>query len=128
MTVSLNLFLWIAQIGLAGLFGFAGVIKTIRPIPDLAKMLVWPGDVPAWLVRFIGVAEFAGALGIVLPQLAGILPWLTPLAALGFVAVQVIAIGFHAVRGELKMALPINLLLLALSAFVVWGRWDLFVA
>jgi hypothetical protein len=126
--MSLNLFLWIAQIALAGVFGFAGVIKTFRPIPDLAKMLVWPGEIPVWLTRFIGVAELAGAIGIIVPLFAGILPWLTPLAALGFVAVQVIAIGFHAMRGELKMALPINLVLLALSAFVLWGRWELFTA
>lgn len=47
---------------------------------------------------------------------------MTPLAALGFVLVQLLAIPFHAVRGELAMALPINLVLLGLSLFVLWGR------
>ena len=118
-----SIFLWMAQILLALVFGYAGLIKTFLPIPELAAMLLWPGDTPFWLVRFIGVAEFAGALGVVLPSLTRILPGLTPLAALGFVLVQLLAIPFHAVRGELAMALPINLVLLGVSLFVLWGRW-----
>ena len=115
--------LWIAQILLAVLFGYAGVIKSLLPIPDLAAMLLWPGDLPFWFVRFIGVVEFAGALGMILPAATGILPGLTPLAALGFVVIQCLAIPFHAFRGELAIALPINLVLLLLSLFVLWGRW-----
>lgn len=60
--------------------------------------------------------------GILLPALTRILPRLTPLAALGFVTIQVLAIGFHAVRSELGMAMPLNLVLLGLSLFVLWGR------
>ena len=106
--------LWIVQILLAILFGYAGVIKSLLPIPDLAAMLLWPGDLPFWFVRFIGV---------VLPAATRMLPGLTPLAALGFVVIQCLAIPFHAFRGELAMALPINLVLLLLSLFVLWGRW-----
>jgi DoxX-like family len=117
-----NFSLWTAQILLAVLFGYAGVIKSLLPIPDLAAMLFWPGDLPVWLVRFIGAVEFAGALGMILPAATRILPGLTPLAALGFVVIQCLAIPFHAMRGELAMALPINLVLLLLSVFVLWGR------
>ncbi|MEO7224240.1 MAG: DoxX family protein, partial [Devosia sp.] len=63
--------------------------------------------------------------GLILPLLTGILAWLTPLAALALVVVQVLAIGFHLMRKEPQI-LPANLVLLALAAFVVWGRLGLF--
>ena len=66
--------------------------------------------------------ELAGALGMILPAATRILPWLTPLAALGFAVIQVLAIGTHALLGETAQTLPINLVLLALSLFVAWGR------
>lgn len=115
--------LWVVQALLALAFGLAGVMKLFLPIPDLAAMLKWPGDVPVGLVRFIGTAELAGGLGMLLPALTRIRPGLTPLAALGFIIIQLLAIPFHASRGELAMALPLNLILLALSCFVLWGRW-----
>ena len=58
--------------------------------------------------------------------LTGILPWLTPLAAIGLSLIQVLAIGFHARRNETAKSLPMNLVLLALSLFVLWGRLSLF--
>src|ERR1044071_6922909 len=100
---TLNFWLWAAQVVLAILFGMAGVMKTFRPIPDLAKMMKWPGDVPPALTRFVGIVEILGPLGLVLPMLTGILPWLTPLAAIGLAIIQVLAIGFHAQRGETRM-------------------------
>jgi hypothetical protein len=126
MFTTLEFWVWAATALLFVLYGMAGVMKTFRPIPDLAKMMVWPGDVPVWVVRLIGVAEIAGPLGLVLPALTGILPWLTPLAALGLAVIQVLAIGFHARRRETAKTLPMNLVLLALSLFVLWGRWSLF--
>ena len=122
----LNIVLWILQAALAGLFGYAGYLKLTKSPDDLAKMWAWANEVPAGLTRLIGVAEIAGAVGIVLPQLTGILPWLTPLAALGFLAIQIIAIAFHGVRGEMRQTVWLNLILLAASAFVIWGRWGLF--
>jgi uncharacterized membrane protein YphA (DoxX/SURF4 family) len=126
MFSTLNFWLWAAQVVLAVMYGVAGVMKTFLPIPDLARMIRWPGDVPAPLVRFIGVVEILGPLGLILPMLTGIAVWLTPLAAIGLTIIQLLAIPFHARRGETKMTLPINLLLLGLSAFVVWGRFPLF--
>lgn len=115
--------LWGAQIILAVLFGAAGVMKLFQPIEALGAMMAWVNVTPQWLVRFIGFAELAGALGMILPSATRILPFLTPLAALGFVVIQVLAIGVHASLGETAGSLPINLVLLALSAFVAWGRW-----
>jgi uncharacterized membrane protein YphA (DoxX/SURF4 family) len=120
---AITISLWVAQVLLALLFGMAGVMKTFMPVPALiANGINYAADLPLWLLRFIGVAELSGAVGVVLPALTRIKPRLTPLAALGFVTIQVLAIGFHAKRSELSMALPLNLVLLSLSLFVWWGR------
>ncbi len=120
--------LWAAQILLACLYGAAGMMKSTQPIPVLAKAIVWPGDVPPAIVRFIGTAEALAAIGMIAPILTGIMPWLTPLAALCLSAIPILAIGFHAVRGETKKTLAMNLVFLALSGFVAWGLWPLFTA
>jgi uncharacterized membrane protein YphA (DoxX/SURF4 family) len=119
----LNIALWIAQLLLAAVFGLAGFLKLTQPIAALAHMMRWPGDVPWELVRFIGTAELLGAVGIILPAATRVLPRLTPLAALGFVAIQVLAIPFHISRGEAAMALPLNIPLLGLAVFAAWGRY-----
>ena len=126
MFTTLEFWVWVATALLFVLYGIAGTMKTFFPIPRLATMLGWPGDLPVWVVRLVGIAEIAGPLGLVLPVLTGILPWLTPLAALGLAIIQVLAIGFHARRHESAKTLPLNLALLALSLFVLWGRWSLF--
>lgn len=118
---SLDFWLWAIAGLLAALYVMIGVMKTTRPIPALAGMMKWPGDYPR-LVRFVGASELAGALGLVLPLATGILAFLTPVAAICLALVQVLAIGFHAVRGETKQTLGMNLVLLALAAFVAWGR------
>jgi hypothetical protein len=118
--------LWAAQILLFLLYGAVGVMKTTQPIPALAKMIVWPGDVPPAFVRFVGISEALAALGMLLPVATGVLPWLTPLAAICLSIIQVLAIGFHATRGETSKTLPLNLAFLALSVFVAWGLWPLF--
>lgn len=116
--------LWVAQILLALAYGMAGFMKVSQPIDALAAAgMGFVLTSPELLVRFIGVAELAGAIGMILPAATRILPWLTPLAAAGFSIIQVLAIGVHASAGETAQTLPINLILLALSLFVLWGRW-----
>jgi putative oxidoreductase len=73
------------------------------------------------LLRFIGVAELAGGLGLILPAATRIRPMLTPLAALGLATIMTLAFVFHIQRGEWD-ALPVNAVLGALAAFVAWGR------
>lgn len=118
----LNLALWSTQILLAAMFGMAGCMKLSQPITQLSAMLPWTAQVPEGLVRFIGTAEIAGAVGLILPAATRILPVLTPLAASGLVLVMVLASGFHVSRGE-TMNLPINVVLGALATFVAWGRF-----
>lgn len=117
-----NTGLWVAQGLLAAVYAMAGFMKLTQPIEALvASGMTYAGDYPEMLTRFIGTMELLGAIGIILPAATRILPGLTPLAALGFSVIQVLAMGVHISRGEV-MVLPMNLLLLALSLFVLWGR------
>ncbi len=113
--------IWLAQIILAVLFCMAGVTKLSMPISDLFAMMPWTGQVSPAFVRFIGLIDLAGGVGILFPALLRIRPSLTVAAALGCVVLQGLAFGFHAVRGEFAV-LPLNVVLFALSAFVLWGR------
>ena len=117
-----NIGLWIAQIVLAAVYVMAGFMKLSQPIDALvASGMTYAGDYPELLTRFIGTVEVLGAIGIILPAATRIMPKLTPLAALGFSVIQILAIGLHSTRGEFQV-LPVNLVLLALSLFVLWGR------
>lgn len=117
-----NMGLWVAQAVLAAVYAMAGFMKISQPIDALvASGMGYAGDYPEILTRFIGSAELLGAFGIILPALLRIMPVLTPLAALGFSIIQVLAFALHFSRGEFGI-LPVNLVLLALSLFVLWGR------
>jgi len=116
--------LWAAQILLALVYLAAGSAKLSQPIDALAAMgMTFVLSFPEIIVRLIGLAEVLGALGLILPTLTRILPRLTPLAAAGLTVLQVGAIFTHISIGELA-SLPLNAVLLALAAFVAWGRWS----
>ncbi|PYQ93390.1 MAG: hypothetical protein DMF97_20035 [Acidobacteria bacterium] len=117
----LRLSLWIAQVILAVWFGMAGVFHAAVPIATLAPMAPWTADVPPALVRFIGVVELAGAVGVVLPAVSRILPVLTAPAAAGLALIMALAIPFHVSRGETREA-PMLMAFAALGVFVAWGR------
>lgn len=117
-----NIGLWVVQVALAIIYVMAGFMKLAQPIDVLvASGMSYAGDYPELLTRFIGTVEVLGAAGIILPALTRVMPQLTPLAALGFSAIQVLAMLLHASRGEFAI-LPVNLVLLALSLLVLWGR------
>ncbi|RVT82930.1 DoxX family protein [Inhella crocodyli] len=112
--------LWLAQGGLAFFLLWGAYMKLGMPLDEAAKMAPWVAAHPG-LARFTGVVDLLGGLGIVLPALLRIWPVLSVWAAAGITALQVLAMGFHIVRGE-AMVLPMNLVLLALAVFVLWGR------
>jgi uncharacterized membrane protein YphA (DoxX/SURF4 family) len=119
----LNVALWTAQVILIGVFGMTGVMKTFVPISELAQSIAWTGDVPVAMVRFIGICEIAGVLGLILPPVMKALPgYLTPAAAIGLMLVMLSAMGFHTVREEMG-PLPLNLVLGSIAAFLAWGRF-----
>ena len=113
----LNTGLWIVQALLAALFLFAGVMKLVLPIEAMAG----PVDLPGPFLRFIGVAETLGALGLILPGLFKVRPVLTPLAAAGLVVIMAGATVITAMGGQIAPALvPLTVGLLASS--VAYGR------
>ncbi len=118
-----SIVIWCAQILLALIFGMFGAVKLTMPISDLTETMRFVAASPAWLPRLIGAIEIIGALAVILPTATKILPWLTPLAAIGFATIQVLAIIVHANLGETSSTIQINSILLALSLFVFWGRW-----
>ena len=112
--------LWIVQGLLVLVFLFAGGVKLVLPLEVLTKQMPLPG----LFVRFIGVAEVLGAIGLLLPGLLRIRPGLTPLAAAGLVIIMIGATTLTLVGGDLAPAL-IPLVVGLLSAFVAYGRWRL---
>ena len=114
----MNVALWIVQALLAALFLFAGVMKLVMPLDQMQGPVALPG----WFLRFIGVAETLGAIGLVLPWLLRVRPVLTPLAAAGLVVIMIGAVGIGLMAGDPKTA-AIPLVVGALAAFVTYGRW-----
>lgn len=114
----ISVLLWIVQGVLAALFLFAGGTKLVMPIAEMTKQIALPG----WFLRFIGVAEIAGALGLVLPGVFRIRPRLTPLAAAGLVVVMIGATSITLVTGGAAMAI-FPMFVGVLCASVVYGRW-----
>lgn len=119
----LRLGLWIVQLLLAMFFCMAGVTHGIKPLDEAAKMATWIPSVPPALVRFIGYAELAGALGLVVPAATRIMPVLTPWAAVGLATIMLLAVPFHIMRGETNV-IGLHIVVAALAAFVAWGRFN----
>jgi DoxX-like family len=118
---ALNIVLWSVQGFLALFFLAAGIPKIFgRGIEK------WTGfsDLPRSQVVFIGFAEVLGAAGLVLPMATGVLPWLTPLAALGLAIIVLMATGFH-VRADERLNAVETGLWATIAAAIAIGRWDL---
>ena len=121
---TLSIVLWIVQVLLALLFIWAGGFKLVASLEQLAGP---PGSVvlPIAFLRFIGVAEFLGGVGLILPALLRIRPILTPLAAAGLVIIMIGAVGItFAGGGSIGMAL-IPAVTGLLAGSVAYGRWRL---
>ncbi len=114
--------LWVVQGLLAVAFLGAGATKLSQPKEKLAKNMTWVEDFSQGKVRLISTLEIVGALGLVLPALTGVLPWLTPLAALGLALLMAGAVYTHLRRKEGPAVVPPAVLLL-LAALVAVGRF-----
>ena len=115
----MNIALWIAQALLAAIFLFAGGVKLVIPIEEMTKQM--PIPLPGWFLRFTGIVEVLGAIGVILPWLLRIRPALTPLAATGLVIVMIGATVYTLAAGDFASA-PIPLMVGILAAFVAYGR------
>ena len=117
MTKTSNVLLWIVQGLLAALFLFAGGTKLVLPIEAMAG----PVDLPGWFLRFIGVCEVLGALGLVLPGVFRIRQGLTPLAAAGLVIIMIGATVITVMGGQVGPAL-VPCTVGVLAGAVAYGR------
>jgi len=110
---------WIIAGLLAAFYLYSGAVKVVRSPEKLKPMMDWVDTMPLPTVRAIGVIEVLGALGLLLPPLTGIAPWLATIAAAGLVLVQIGATFLHLTRGEARQ-IGMNLALLLLAAVLVW--------
>jgi uncharacterized membrane protein YphA (DoxX/SURF4 family) len=117
----MNTIVWIIQGILALIFAMAGIMKTTQPKDKLVKSLPWVNDYSLPTVRFIGVSELLGAIGIIVPQVTGIFPILSPVAAIGLAVIMILAASHHIRKSEYKEVL-INTTLFVLSAIVAYFR------
>jgi len=117
MNKKTNALLWTIQALLAALFLFAGIMKLVMPIEALTAQSPFSGT----FIRFIGIAETLGGLGLILPGLTRIQPRLTPLAASGLVIIMIGATVTSVAQGPVALA-AIPFIVGALCAFVAYGR------
>ena len=116
----MNILLWIIQVLLALLFLFGGGVKLIMPIEEMVKQ----SGMSALFLRFIGVCEVLGGLGLVLPGLLRIKTFLTPLAAAGLAIIMIGAVVITLAAGLVAPAL-FPFVTAVLLAFIAYGRWRL---
>lgn len=117
----MNIALWIAQIFLAVMMLLLGAMKTFMPVEKLSK-LSWTTRSTEARLRFVGSSELLIGLGLILPQLTGIMPWLTSLAALCLCMIMMLAIAEH-VKHKEKNEIGKNFIIMFLAAFVAIGRF-----
>jgi uncharacterized membrane protein YphA (DoxX/SURF4 family) len=119
----MNIVLWVLQGALAAVFLNAGLMKIAKPKEELVAPLgEWVNSFSARGVKLLGLVEVLGAVGLVVPPLAGVAPVLTPTAAGGIVVLMVGAIAAHARESE-GAKIAMNVVLGVLAAVVVWGRF-----
>jgi uncharacterized membrane protein YphA (DoxX/SURF4 family) len=117
--MGMNIFLWVLQVLLALAFFAHGCLFLFPPASMVELM---NASVPRGFQIFLGVAEVLAAVGLTLPGVARIQPWLISWAAAGVMIVMISATIFHMMRGEVSSALT-TLVLLAMATYVAYMRW-----
>ena len=125
---AMHVTLWIFQILWGIFYAFTGFGKILCINSAVWNMMLprvlWFSAVPQPLFVFIGVVEFLGGVGLILPAMTGVKPKLTMWAAIGLTLVMLFAAAFHIARGEFHFFVPTNLVLGAGTAFIGYGRWS----
>ena len=117
-----NVALWIAQAILSIIFLWGGYMKLFAPVEKLNAMWPWTGQIPKLLLKFTGIVDALGGIGLILPGLLRIKPKLTALAALGIIVLMALAIAFHLSRGE-GSVIGANIVFAIIAGFIAWGRF-----
>jgi uncharacterized membrane protein YphA (DoxX/SURF4 family) len=115
----MNILLWVLQVFLALAFFAHGCLLLFPPAAIVDQM---NASLPRWFQLFLGVAEVLAAVGLTLPGLTRIQPWLVSAAAAGVMIVMISATIFHTMRGEVSSAVT-TIVLLVMATFVAYVRW-----
>ncbi len=118
----MNIVLWVLQGVLGAAFIAAGLMKATQPKEKLPAAMTWTQRYGAGTIKFIGVMELLGGLGLILPWATGIAPVLTPIAAVGLLVVMLLAAVDH-VRAKEYSVLPVNLVLGGIALVIAIGRF-----
>lgn len=109
---------WVLQFLLALSLTYGGMMKLITPIDQLAQMWPWVSQVPIFMVWGTAILDLFGAVGIILPNLLNIKPYLSRWAAFGILGLMLSAIVFHLVRGEVEV-LGFNIFMMVLTLILL---------
>ncbi|MFY1573562.1 DoxX family protein [Verrucosispora sp. WMMD703] len=122
----MNLALWIAAGLLAAVALAGGISKTFVPKEKLAAHSggEWTGHASVGFVKTLGVLELLAAVGLILPAVLDIAPFMVPVTAVCWILLMVGAMITHARFGQPKLVM-LNLVYLLLAAFIAWGRFVL---
>jgi uncharacterized membrane protein YphA (DoxX/SURF4 family) len=115
----MNIVLWILQSLLALVFLAHGLMMVFPPEAVAAQM---NAAMPRWFQLFVGISELLAAVGLTLPAITRIQPWLVSAASVGLMIVMISATVFHLQRGEISSAI-VTIVLLAMSTYVAYMRW-----
>jgi len=115
----MNALLWVLQVVLAVAFLAHGLLFLFPPAAMVEQM---NAAIPRAFQLFLGVAEVLAAVGLTLPGVTRVYPWLVPCAAAGIMIVMISATMFHIMRGEVSSAI-ITAVLLLLATSVAYMRW-----
>lgn len=110
---------WIVAGLLALFYAWTGLTKLTRSKAQLRPMMKWVERVPLAAVRSVGTLEVLAAIGLIVPPLTGIEPWLAFAAAIGLILLQLGAIVTHLTSKDDRQ-ITINLVVIAITAVVVW--------
>lgn len=116
----MNIFLWVLQVLLAAAFAAHGWLF-LSPPPELLEMM--NEMLPTWFRLFLGVVEVLAAVGLTLPGITRIMPWLISVTAVGLMIVMASASVLHTTRGEISSAVTTAVLFIVI-AFVAYMRWQ----
>jgi DoxX-like family len=118
-----EVFLWVLQVLLALVFlgiGYSHALSFDRMAAQ--PRTIWMLAVGQERMRIIGILEILGAIGLILPALTGILPWLTPLAASALALLMIFAIAFHLRRPGERANIAFNVALGIVALMIAVGR------
>ena len=119
----MNTALWIVQILLSIMMLVIGFMKTFYPVEKLDKFS-WTNRSTKGFIRFVGISELLIGIGLILPELTGILPALTAYAALSLCLIMVLGIAEH-LRNKETNEIWKNVIIIFLAGFVAVGRFIL---